>query len=194
MLMLDAGLRSGEVAALRWGDVVPRRDANDERRHLWIERSRPRGASENEPTKSGRPRSVGLSRRLAALLREARLRADRSGPADRIVPGFRSENYAARFFRPVLREAKVIGKFSPKNLRHTYASQLLTAGIPVAVIAKQLGHTRSSVTETHYPRYIDDEGYRRPTVVEDGEVPADLLAWLGEADRRASSEGGRRSG
>lgn len=67
---------------------------------------------------------------------------------------------------------------TPKCLRDTFASQLLTAGVPLAYVSAQLGHAESSVTERHYARWIDRDGYRRPMEVYPGEVPADLLARL----------------
>ena len=43
-------------------------------------------------------------------------------------------------------------------LRHTYASRLAMRGVPMAVIAAQLGHTDTRMTERHYahlaPSYI----------------------------------------
>lgn len=45
-------------------------------------------------------------------------------------------------------------------LRHTHASQLAMRGVPMAVIAKQLGHADTRMTEKHYahlaPNYIAD--------------------------------------
>lgn len=39
-------------------------------------------------------------------------------------------------------------------MRNTYASQLLTAGFPLAYIARQLGHSQPSTTEAHYAKWI----------------------------------------
>jgi integrase len=43
-------------------------------------------------------------------------------------------------------------------LRHTYASRLVRGGVPMAVIAAQLGHADSRMTERHYahlaPSYV----------------------------------------
>jgi integrase len=37
-----------------------------------------------------------------------------------------------------------------KDLRDTYASHLLTRGIPIQFVSRQLGHGGVSVTEQHY--------------------------------------------
>ena len=45
-------------------------------------------------------------------------------------------------------------------MRHTYASQAAMAGIPLNVVAKQLGHTSTRTLERHYAHltedYVDD--------------------------------------
>ena len=45
-------------------------------------------------------------------------------------------------------------------LRHTYASRLAMKGVPMAVIAAQLGHSYTRMTEKHYahlaPSYVAD--------------------------------------
>ncbi len=62
----------------------------------------------------------------------------------------------------------------PKDMRDTYACQLLTQGIPLAYIAGQLGHEQVTTTARHYASWIDQDGYRNPPPVADDEVPADL--------------------
>ena len=63
-----------------------------------------------------------------------------------------------------------------KDLRDIYASQLLTAGVPLAYISKQLGHANQFLTSRHYARWCrDDEDYE-PMRRSAGEVWADLLA------------------
>jgi hypothetical protein len=66
----------------------------------------------------------------------------------------------------------------PKDLRDSYASHLLTLGIPIGYISRQLGHAGTSVTEARYARWVGDasEYCRGPDLA--GKVPADLLAGL----------------
>lgn len=63
-----------------------------------------------------------------------------------------------------LEQASRLAKISPPLtfhvLRHTHASQLAMRGVPMAVIAKQLGHADTRMTEKHYahlaPNYVAD--------------------------------------
>lgn len=74
--------------------------------------------------------------------------------------------------------AAKIGHRRPKDLRDTFASQLLSAGVQLGYISRQLGHSSVAVTATHYARWCGGDSYRAPLMLEAGEVPADLLARL----------------
>jgi hypothetical protein len=44
----------------------------------------------------------------------------------------------------------------------------------------QLGHADIAVTARHYAKWCAGDSYRAPLEVREGEVPADLLARIGE--------------
>ncbi len=67
LLCLDAGLRLGEATALRWEDCWLGSDASDTSRSLRVRASRSRGVHLGK-TKSGRERTVAMSRRLRSAL------------------------------------------------------------------------------------------------------------------------------
>jgi integrase len=72
-----------------------------------------------------------------------------------------------------------------KDLRDSYASHLLSAGIPLVCVSKQIGHQSMQLTERHYAHWIPDgDEYQAPLALEPGEIPADLLACLTEGPRR----------
>ena len=56
--------------------------------------------------------------------------------------------------------ARITPAISFHVLRHTYASRLARNGVPMAVIAAQLGHSDTRMTERHYahlaPSYVAD--------------------------------------
>jgi integrase len=56
--------------------------------------------------------------------------------------------------------AKIVPHYTFHELRHTYASLLARAGVPMKVIAQSLGHATTSMTEKHYaflaPSHVAD--------------------------------------
>ncbi len=182
LLMLDAGLRMGEAIALRWGKIYWGEDENDLSRHLMIDESNPRGAGNIERPKSGRKRRVGLSRRLRRALLELQREQFKPGP-DQFIVTHRQDMWRRKHWRRILERART-GYRKPKDLRDTFASQLLTAGNDLAEISHQLGHSAVSTTEGHYAKWIEREEYRAPTLPGAGEIPADVLERLGRQDKR----------
>lgn len=64
--------------------------------------------------------------------------------------------YRDRFFKAYLKKAKV--RYRGQNhARHTYISQLLTAGVPKEWIAGQAGHTSTKMIDEHYGKWISEE-------------------------------------
>ena len=177
LLLLDAGLRMGEVAGLRWGSVRWGRDASDTSRALTIRETMARGRHQGTP-KSGRERTVAMSRRLRTALLERYMAQGRPADDQRVIPsaGLSPTNYRRRHFAQSCTAAK-IGARKPKDLRDTFASQLLTCGISLGYVSQQLGHADVAVTAKHYAKWCGGQ-YRAPLALELGEVPADLLGRL----------------
>ena len=99
-------------------------------------------------------------------------------------------NYRKRHFRKLCKAAGIAPAMkadgstrlrSPKDLRDTFASQLLTAGVQLGYVSRQLGHSDVSVTARHYAKWAGGDGYRNPLEVRDDEVPADLLTRLAQS-------------
>ncbi len=96
-------------------------------------------------TKSGRERTVAMSRRLRSALLAFQLEQGR--PESGAIAPVDHANYRSRHFRKVCEAAKVslatkadgsTRPHTPKDLRDTYASQLLTAGIQLGYVSRQL--------------------------------------------------------
>lgn len=153
LLAGDAGLRAGEIGALRWEDVDFRRGS------IRVARTvvRLKGARTEHPTKGGRIRRVPASPRLLAALRElAEVPAadgyvlhDRQGAlaTGRTVEGT---------LRRVERRAK-IRTFGPHALRHRFACDAVAAGVDLATLQLLLGHSSISTTAI-YVRSGEREG------------------------------------
>jgi integrase len=189
LLMLDAGLRSGEALGLRWGHIQWGTDDERNSRKLWIEESRPRGGTPEAP-KSGRRRSVGMSQRLRAALLEYRWERWNPSPEEHVLKGIDADNWSKREWRRITNRAGIHAR--RKDLRDTYASVLLSNGIPIAHISKQLGHATIAQTLRSYAKWCHGEDYVDPIRLSPLELPADLLARDFDQKMTREGEGGPR--
>jgi integrase len=112
-------------------------------------------------SKSGKPRHVvltGEGREFVAALAAGKARDARLFSRSNGKPWGKSEQQ-----RPLAAACEVATIDPPMNfhgLRHTYASRLAMRGVPLAVIAAQLGHADTRMVEKHYghlaPSYVAD--------------------------------------
>ncbi len=136
LFALHTGARAGEQIAIEWGDV------DWANRLLVLRRSSTRG--EVGPTKSGRERRVPLTETLERALRQNRhLR----GPLVFCNPDgspFRIGQLHERLWgacrRAGLREIRW------HDLRHSFASQLASAGVPLPHVQEWMGHSTINMT------------------------------------------------
>jgi integrase len=141
---LLTGCRYGELAAMTADDFNP--DA---------------GTVRVRTSKSGKPRHVVLTQEGRDFI--AGLAAGRTGGARLFLRGNGKPWAKSEQQRP-LAAACTLAKIDPPvnfhGLRHTYASRLAMRGVPLAVIAAQLGHSDTRMVEKHYghmsPSYVAD--------------------------------------
>ncbi|MFI0143838.1 tyrosine-type recombinase/integrase [Streptomyces globisporus] len=162
------GLRAGELAALRVGDVNLFRGEIQVRRT--VRRAKGGEWLYTSPKSKKSVRDVPLPGSLARELR-AWLEAhpNRTDPAALLWPGSRNtgkggavdwtrtfdvNNFCKRYFRPAVRSgvAGLPTALRWHDLRHTYASLMAAVGGDVTVydISKWMGHSSISVTEKVY--------------------------------------------
>jgi integrase len=110
-------------------------------------------------SKSGKPRHVALTgegRVLFAELTAGRLSQDLVFTRDDGGPWGKS--HQQRPLDAACKRAKIEPPATFHILRHTYASMLAMKGVPMGVIAAQLGHSDTRMTERHYahlsPNYV----------------------------------------
>jgi integrase len=152
LLLCRTGLRIGEAMGLQWDDV------DLEARRILVQRAVYEGKS--GPTKTGESRYVDLSEELALALDALRdEQTDKSG-AEWIFssPRFPEKPASYLFWLKHLTAAtkklKLGMKVTPHLFRHTYASQLLQAGVQITYVAAQLGHARVSMTLDIYSHFL----------------------------------------
>jgi integrase len=110
-------------------------------------------------SKSGKPRHVALTDEAKRFF-EA-LAAGKKRDALLLVRddgGVWGKSHQSRPLREACKNAKIAPAISFHILRHTYASRLAMRGVPMPVIAAQLGHADVKITIRHYahlsPGYI----------------------------------------
>jgi len=136
MFPLRTGARAGEQLALRWGDI----DWN--KGEVVFRRSSTAGKV--GPTKSGKERRVSMTKGLARALRKAKhLRGDlvfcRLDGTPLTIWQLHERLWSA-CRRAGLREIRW------HDLRHSFASQLVTAGVPIRRVQDWLGHSTIAMT------------------------------------------------
>lgn len=139
------GLRRGELMALRWGDV-------DFPGHKLTVRRALSGAAEASSTKSRKPREVPLPDQAAgALDRLSRhsefVGADQYVFANRLGRRLDPSSLRRRFERA--RDAAGLEPLRFHELRHTYGSLLVAAGVDLQSVKAAMGHARLTTTERY---------------------------------------------
>jgi integrase len=66
------------------------------------------------------------------------------------IPSLPAKAPFRREFRAAVKAAGIEGRWSPRELRHTFVSLMSDSGVPVEEIARLAGHTSSRTTEIVY--------------------------------------------
>ncbi|MGO9750198.1 MAG: tyrosine-type recombinase/integrase [Solirubrobacteraceae bacterium] len=141
----NCGLRRGELIALRWRDVDFTGAKLTVRRAL-------SGDVMTNSTKSGRAREVPLPDQAAAALDRLSRRLDYTGPDEYVFVsrfGRRLDPSALRRRFERARDAAGLPPLRFHDLRHTYGSLLVAAGIDLRSVKTAMGHSRISTTERY---------------------------------------------
>jgi integrase len=165
------GCRYSELAALRGADfnadagvVTIRHSKADKPRHVVLTTEGQRLFSRLTTGKLGDNlifRNEGRIQRALERERE-RLKRDGKSPVGATVDDTGEWRAAeqTRLMAEACKQAKVKPAVSFHVLRHTHGSTLAMRGVPMGVIAEQLGHTGTRMTEKHYahlaPSYVAD--------------------------------------
>lgn len=124
---LNTGMRKGEILNLKWKDVK----LTD-------------GLIFVEHTKSGKPRQIPIN----GQLRDVLLKCLNRRQNDYVFLNDEGKKYkdVRTAFRNALKRAKLSTDFRFHDLRHTFASQMVMAGIDLATVREILGHSNIKTT------------------------------------------------
>lgn len=155
LTMSRTGMRIGEARGLQWDDF------DWPQKRVRVCRNIPSGIGLEEDsakTPAGE-RWVEMSEELCAVLKALQARRKAEG----LKTGRRGHGtvFAIRYdeFTHDWKRAQAqagIRYRSPHSIRHTYASQMLMAGVNPAWLAKQMGHSSPNVTLTIYTHFVQD--------------------------------------
>jgi len=174
---IRSGFRKSELIALKWGDIQFGESEGDKNRFILVQRHYYMGHFGT--SKTHECRRVDLTKQLRAILmahKEAALlqafQLGKASVADELV--FPSDagtpicpdNIGPRYMEPALEQAG-LRKFRFHDLRHTFGSLLIQAGVSPAYVQKQMGHRSIQVT-------IDVYGHL---------IPGENVAWIDTLDR-----------
>jgi integrase len=165
VLAATAGMRHGELLALRWPEVDLDRAVARVTGTLAIG---PEGLTVVEPKTARSRRQIALTDQAVNALRRHRtaqaVERLQAGPAwedtelvfcDRLGRPLSAERMVRRGFRPPLKKAELpIIRFH--DLRHTAATLMLGRGIHPKVVAEMLGHATVAVTLDIYSHVTPD--------------------------------------
>jgi integrase len=149
-LAVYTGMRQAEALGLQWGDIDWNKGTAEIRR-TW------RCGQFYMPKTASSRRTVELPAELVAMLKRWRLACPK-GEHDLVCPSVKGNPMQAsalhtRGFVPALRRAG-IRRVRFHDLRHSFASNLLAAGVDVVTVSKALGHANVHITLVTYAHAV----------------------------------------
>ncbi len=160
-LMAATGMRPGEIIALKWSDI------DFEKRTIKVERTRLR-AKKGEDIVDGLTKTMSSNRfvdMLNATYDALMAQSELTNESEYIFLNqsnmpFYNHDIIGVNFRKILKQSGV--KARPLyNLRHTFASQMISKGADITWVSKMLGHKDVSITLKIYTKFIQEDDETR---------------------------------
>jgi integrase len=164
LLAVLCGLRRGEIAALRWGDIDLFRNAGPQLAVVASAEQTKAGVRYKAP-KSGHSRSVALSATVAEQLRThriaqsqellrvgVRLSDDSFVVAQADGSPLQPRSLTHEWVRLI--SASTLPRLRFHDLRHAHATHLLSSGVHVKVASERLGHSKVGITLDLYSHVL----------------------------------------
>lgn len=149
---LFTGMRRGELLALEWGDI------DFKNAKIKVNKQIYKGIKQT--TKTNKERIIDIPENLLMILQEHKRNCTRLSKLvfhNKEGKPVHPYNMEHAYFHPLIRrcneiltEDNQIEKLRFHDLRHTYATYLLSKGIPVKYVQEQLGHSTARMTLDTY--------------------------------------------
>ncbi|NCP62670.1 MAG: tyrosine-type recombinase/integrase [Alphaproteobacteria bacterium] len=146
-LLLLTGARKSEVLKATWNEF-------DLKKEVWTKPS--------HNTKQAKMEHLPLSSQAVELLKKMKLQASDS---PFLFPG-KVQGQPLKEIKKAwetIRQSANIADVRIHDLRHTYASHLVSSGLSLSIVGKLLGHTQASTTQRY--AHLADEPLRKATAV-----------------------------
>ena len=134
VVALETGLRLGDLLALNWADI--------DLKEGWVR---------VRTGKRGNIATIPVSDELRAALDVLRFQRGKGGE---VFPGA-SWTILERYFRIAKRIAGIHRRLRFHDLRHTFASRMVSAGVSLQAVARMLGHSSIQMVQ-RYARVSDE--------------------------------------
>jgi integrase len=161
LLGVMCGMRRGEIAALRWGNV----DLDKGRLMVTQSAEQTRAGVRYKEPKSGQSRAIALSPAVLAELRAHRVRQMemhlrlglRMNAESFVVARADGAPYAPDTISNEWRRIPLNGlpRVRFHDLRHTHASHMLASGVHPKIASERLGHSRVGITLDLYSHVVE---------------------------------------
>ena len=148
VILLETGLRMGELLGLKWEDVDLQQETISVNRSISIQKG---GGVRIRPPKWKSYRTNPLSHKACALLAAIPRKGEYIFPSTNGGPQ-RPDTWRNRYMRNIRSIAKEtdVPALTPHELRHTYGTKLLRDGADIYSIQKVMGHKDIKVTTEIY--------------------------------------------
>lgn len=154
LITLGTGMRRGEVLALQWQDYNPTAKT------LVIQRALSQISTDNvivKGTKTDQTRVVLVNDSLAEEINHHRELTPFHGPCDWICArtdgSHHTPRHLTRAFDSIVNKMG-INRLTLHGLRHSHATTLIAAGVPVKTVSERLGHSTVVITQDIYAHVL----------------------------------------
>ena len=154
------GMRTGEIIGLKWSDI------NFKELTIHVQRSRRQGIESLPKTKNSIREIDIIEPLLPYLLKHKELEVSEEYIFETYAgkPFNTSDKISAHYWKPTLKKLGIAYR-NLYQMRHTFASMMISNGEDILWVSNMLGHKDSSMTLQVYARYIKQTKRKRASFI-----------------------------